>query len=197
MERIRQPPYDVDVRDGVFVISGGVLMYFHTEQMHQFFCALAEAFPGGGICFDGENQRGVDKSNKVVQKTGNGTEIHFPIENAKEQFASWGDCFREVRERPFPAYVKQSREVPTKWKLILSLGIRLGMVKIIEVFFCRRKELCGLTECALITPPLHAVIFNRAYDPKQTEPAGICTPCRFSIFSIYFFATTASHGFDG
>ena len=135
MERIQQPPYDVDVRDGVFVISGGVLMYFHTEQRQRFFCALAEAFPGGGICFDGENQRGVDKSNKVVQKTGNGTAIHFAIENADALFASWGSCFREVRERPFPAYVKQSREVPAKWKLILSLGIRLGMVKIIEVFF--------------------------------------------------------------
>ena len=63
---------------------------------------------GGGICFDGENQKGVDKSNKIVQKTGNGTKIYFPTEDSRAMFASWGDCFKKVIERPFPNYVKKS-----------------------------------------------------------------------------------------
>ena len=135
MERIQTKPYNVDVSDGVFIISGGVLMYFHTEQMKRFFQALAKAFPGGGICFDGENEQGLKKSNKIVQKTGNGTEIHFPIEDSRKLFASWGDGFTKVTEHPLPGYVRKSREVPAKWKLVLSLGMRLGMVKIIEVRF--------------------------------------------------------------
>ena len=135
MERIREEPYNVKERDGVFIISGGVLMYFHTEQMKRFFQALAKAFPNGGICFDGENEQGLKKSNKIVQKTGNGTEIHFPIEDLRKLFASWGDEFTKVTEYPIPDYVRKSREVPVKWKLVLSLGMRLGMVKIIEVRF--------------------------------------------------------------
>ena len=90
---------------------------------------------GGGICFDGENQKGVDKSNKIVQKTGNGTKIYFPTEDSRAMFASWGDCFKKVIERPFPNYVKKSSEIPFKWKFVLSLGMKLGMVKIIDVSF--------------------------------------------------------------
>lgn len=135
MERIRKEPYNVNVGDGVFIISGGVLMYFHTEQMRRFFQALAKAFPNGGICFDGENEQGLKKSNKIVQKTGNGTEIHFPIEDSQKLFASWGSEFTRVSEHPLAGYVRKSREVPLKWKLVLSLGMRLGMVKIIEVRF--------------------------------------------------------------
>ena len=135
MELIQKEPYNVSVKDGVYIISGGVLMYFRTEQMRRFFLALAAAFPGGGISFDGENERGLKKSNKIVQRTGNGTEIHFPIEDSRALFASWGDCFKHVTERPLPAYVKRSGEIPLKWRFVLSMGIRLGMVKIIDVFF--------------------------------------------------------------
>lgn len=135
MKRIQEGPYGVNVSDGVFVICGGVLMYFHTEQMKRFFLALAEAFPGGGICFDGENQRGLKKSNRIVEKTGNGSRIYFPIEDSRALFSSWGDCFQNVKERPLPAYLRNSREVPLKWKLILSMGMRLGIVKIIDVSF--------------------------------------------------------------
>ncbi len=135
MEKIKGEPYNVNIGNGVYIISGGVLMYFHTEDMRRFFLALAEAFPGGGICFDGENQRGLEKSNKIVQKTGNGTKIYFPIENSKKLFASWGDCFKRVIEHPFPDYVRKSREIPFKWKFVMFLGMRLGMVKIIDVAF--------------------------------------------------------------
>ena len=138
MERLQDEPYGVNVSEGVYIICGGVLMYFHTEQMQRFFLALARAFPGGGICFDGENQRGLEKSNKIVKKIGNGSEIHFPIENSRALFASWGDCFQSVMERPFPAYIKKSREIPLKWKLVLSMGLRLGMVKLIDVSFQKR-----------------------------------------------------------
>lgn len=140
MERIQKAPYSVNAADGVYIISGGVLMYFQTEQMKRFFTALAKAFPGGGICFDGENESGVKKSNKIVQKTGNGTTIDFPIEDSAALFREWGSCFSQVREWPFPDYVKKSREVPFKWKLILQMGMRMGMVKIIDVAFADDGE---------------------------------------------------------
>ena len=138
MERILDEPYGVNVSDGVYIICGGVLMYFHTEQMKSFFLALAKAFPGGGICFDGENQRGLEKSNKIVQKTGNGSKINFPIENSHALFASWGDCFQNITERPLPTYLRKSHEIPFKWKVVLSMGLRLGIVKIIDVSFKER-----------------------------------------------------------
>ena len=135
MKRLQSEPYGVNISDGVYIICGGVLMYFHTEQMQRFFLALASAFPGGGICFDGENRSGMKKSNKIVQKTGNGSGIYFPVEDSRALFASWGDCFVSVCERPIPEHVRKSREIPLKWRIILSMGMRLGMVKIIDVSF--------------------------------------------------------------
>ena len=135
MKRIQEEPYNANVSDGIYIISGGVLMYFRTEQMKEFFAALAKAFPGGGICFDGENEKGVQKSNKIVEDTGNGTKIYFPIEDSKKLFSEWGSCFVNVRERPYPDYLKKSKEVPFKWKFVLRLGMKMGMVKIIEVEF--------------------------------------------------------------
>ena len=137
IERIQKEPYSVNISDGVYIISGGVLMYFSTEEMKVFFKTIAKAFPGGGICFDGENQKGVDKSNKIVRDTGNGTLIQFPIDNAEKMFASWGPEFISVNERPFPEYIKKSKEIPFKWRFVLSLGMRMGMVKIIEVIFAK------------------------------------------------------------
>ena len=135
MKKIQATPYNVNVKNGVYIICGGVLMYFHTEDMKKFFLALASAFPDGGICFDGENQKGLEKSNKIVAKTGNGTKIYFPIEDSRAMFSEWGNCFTNVTEFPFPEYVKKSREIPFKWKFVLSLGMKLGMVKIIDVTF--------------------------------------------------------------
>ena len=135
MDEIQQEPYNVHIDEGVFIISGGVLMYFTREEMERFFKAISKAFPGGGICFDGENQKGVDKSNKIVKDTGNGTLIQFPVEDAQAMFKAWGPSFTKVQERPFPKYIKKSKEIPFKWKFVLSLGMRLGMVKIIDVLF--------------------------------------------------------------
>ncbi len=135
MKKIQGAPYNANVEDGVYIISGGVLMYFHTADMKKFFLALASSFPGGGICFDGENKKGVEKSNKLVAKTGNGTKIYFPIDDSRALFSEWGSCFKNVTEHTFPGYVKKSREIPFKWKFILSLGMKLGMVKMIDVSF--------------------------------------------------------------
>jgi len=38
--------------DGVFMISGGVLMYFEESQVRRFFSLLADNLPGGEIVFD-------------------------------------------------------------------------------------------------------------------------------------------------
>lgn len=135
MEEIQKEPYNVNVADGVYIICGGVLMYFHTEDMKRFFLALLKTFPGGAICFDGENQKGLEKSNKIVEKTGNGTKIYFPIEDSKELFSSWSNDFKSVSEYPFPEYMRKSKEISWKWKMILSMGMKMGMVKIIEVGF--------------------------------------------------------------
>lgn len=56
MERIQDEPYGVNVSDGVYIICGGVLMYFHTEQMKRFFLALADALrsPAAGSALTGK-----------------------------------------------------------------------------------------------------------------------------------------------
>ena len=43
---------DVNTEDGVFMVAGGVLLYFEEAQMKQFFSSLADNLPDGEIVFD-------------------------------------------------------------------------------------------------------------------------------------------------
>ena len=83
--------------DGLYVISGGVFMYFEEEILRKLFTKLALRFPGGGICFDACNMAGLKKSNRIVKKSGNtGAPVKLAVNNAKKMFLPWSKSFKEV-----------------------------------------------------------------------------------------------------
>lgn len=123
--------------DGLFAISGGVLMYFTAEEIKPLFVEMAKRFPGGGICFDGENQKGVEKSNKVVRKSGNTDSlVVLAIDDAEAMFKPWSDSFQSVTTfARLPENIRKEKKIPIITKLMLSMAFKMGFMKLIEITF--------------------------------------------------------------
>lgn len=128
---------ETTVEDGVYVISGGVFMYFESEVLKKLFTELANRFPGGGICFDSCNSSGLKKSNRVVKKSGNkGAPVKLAVDDAKKLFLPWSDKFKVVNMvRELPQEMKAAKSVPWVSKLILSMGMKMKMIQIVEILF--------------------------------------------------------------
>lgn len=122
--------------DGLFIISGGVLMYFDDDTVKGLFTALAERFPGGGICFDAENQAGTDKSNKVLEKSGNTNLCLLVVDDAETKFRPWSKNFGKIVSFDrLPEYVSKAKSVPFMTRKIVGMGMKMGYVKIVEIMF--------------------------------------------------------------
>lgn len=87
--------------DGILFLAGGVFYYFKEEQLKPVFSAMAQRFPGGELYFDAESKTGVEKSNEMVQKTGNkGAQMYFYV-NSSGTIQSWSTKIREVSIEPY------------------------------------------------------------------------------------------------
>ena len=128
---------ETPAEDGVYVISGGVFMYFEEDVLKKLFTELADRFPGGGICFDACNSIGSKKSNRVVKKSGNtGAPIKLAVDDAKKLFLPWSENFREVNTVvELPENMKVAKSLPWMSKCILNMGMKLKMIQIIEILF--------------------------------------------------------------
>lgn len=122
---------------GLFVVSGGALYYFQPEQVKKIFCALAECFPGGGICFDCQNKKAVRQARKVVERTGNtGVKMHFAVEDAEMMFRSWSKRFEKIETISRLPQRYLSRDfLPLRTRLTLRHRFMSGMMKFVEIRF--------------------------------------------------------------
>ncbi|MBQ9471090.1 MAG: class I SAM-dependent methyltransferase [Bacteroidales bacterium] len=130
---------DTPISDGVFIISGGVLMYFEAERLKPLFNTLAQQLPGGGICFDGESDFAVRRSNRILERAGNtGALVKFAVNDASSTFGGWSDRFADIRifDR-MPADIARAKSLPIIPKSILKMGFKKGLIKFVEIEFSR------------------------------------------------------------
>ena len=123
--------------DGLFVMSGGVLFYFEEEKVKSLFAALAQKFPAGGICFDAVNKKGLEKSNKVVEKSGNkGAKIVFSLDDAEKELSAWSPAFKKVSVcRRLAPEIKKAKSIPFGTRFAVNMGLRLGFMQFVEIRF--------------------------------------------------------------
>ena len=60
----------IDGSQGLFVLAGGLFGYFRERELRALLCALAERFPGGGVCFDAAGPLSLAMSNAVSRREG-------------------------------------------------------------------------------------------------------------------------------
>ena len=83
--------------DRVFIMSLGVLFYFQPEDVGRLVDAIGRHFPGACLCFDYENSKMLEKSNKAVIKTGNkGAWMPFSLEDGRKEIAAFSDTVESV-----------------------------------------------------------------------------------------------------
>lgn len=128
---------ETSAEDGVYVISGGVFMYFEGDVLKKLFMELAKRFPGGGICFDACNSVGLKKSNRVVKKSGNtGAPVKLAVDDAKKLFLPWSENFSEVNNiTELPEDMKATKSLPWMSKFILNMGMKMKMIQVVEILF--------------------------------------------------------------
>ncbi len=128
---------ETPIEDGVYIISGGVLMFFEEEKVRQLLTGLAEKLPGGGISFDGESSSAVKRSNKIVEKTGNEeARVRFAVNDVQETFGNWSEKFAQINcFDKLPDEIAKAKSIPFGARKMLKMGCNMGMIKIVEIIF--------------------------------------------------------------
>lgn len=122
--------------DGLFVISGGVLIYFDDETVKGLFTSLAEKYPGGGICFDARNEAAVFNTNKFIEISGYSSTCHLAVNSARQKFSEWSDKFAAVSTfRRLPEDVRNAESIPFTIREEMAFAMKMGYFKIIEIGF--------------------------------------------------------------
>ncbi len=72
---------------GIFIIAGGLFIYFTDDEISRLLYTMAEKFPSGELIFDHTSKLGVKIANKRTMKTGK-TEMMFKsyVKNTKDQY---------------------------------------------------------------------------------------------------------------
>jgi O-methyltransferase involved in polyketide biosynthesis len=81
---------DINTDNGVFMIAGGVFMWFEKSQVQQFFSMLADNFPGGEIVFNFRS-RSDDSVDAWIDM--------FPPEQRDAMRAAWAEALKEWWEK--------------------------------------------------------------------------------------------------
>jgi O-methyltransferase involved in polyketide biosynthesis len=79
-----------DPAKGIFIIAGGLFMYFQEVEVRKLFVALAERFPGGEIHFDTMPKLGLAMVNRRLKGTGVPTmSFALGIRNPQRTLTTW------------------------------------------------------------------------------------------------------------
>jgi O-methyltransferase involved in polyketide biosynthesis len=89
-----------DPSRGIFVIAGGLFMYFDEAQVRDLFVAMAARFPGGEILFDGLSKLGRRFINRRLKRTGAPT-MHFVLDDPSRQLEAWSPKLSVLDTYPF------------------------------------------------------------------------------------------------
>jgi O-methyltransferase involved in polyketide biosynthesis len=98
--------------EGILLFAAGVFYYFKENELKELFSAMAEYFPNGKLAFDAESKAAVQKSNRMVRKTGNrGATMYFSV-NKPTVFEQWSSKIKVQNVLPFFHSIPKDK----KWK---------------------------------------------------------------------------------
>ncbi|MEM5817470.1 MAG: class I SAM-dependent methyltransferase, partial [Desulfitobacterium hafniense] len=121
--------------EGIMFVAGGVFYYFREEELREVVAAMARRFPGGELYFDAESKQAVDKSNRMVQKTGNqGAPMYFYVNDAAA-LNSWAPEISVVSCLDYFAGIPRNRQWSWRCRLLARASGWMGLMKFIHLRF--------------------------------------------------------------
>ena len=93
---------EIDASGGAVFFASGVFYYFLTEQVQALVQAMAEAFPGGVLVFDGANRTAVKMIAKTWLKSAKIQDVgaYFAVSDAPKEISPW-DSRLQVTSRGY------------------------------------------------------------------------------------------------
>ena len=77
----------IDASRPTLLVVSGVFQYFEPDQVKDFVCACAAAFPCGEMAFDATNEDGLKFANRFIKRTGNADALMRFFVNDAHAFA--------------------------------------------------------------------------------------------------------------
>jgi len=128
---------EIDVRDGLLFLAGGVFCYFKEAQIRKFFIQTADYFKSCDFYFDSLSPMGMKIAKKqVLKKGGMGMSMDDgwglkPVKSLEK----WDKRIRVVDSTPMSKGMKQGVPLPTR--LISTITDMLGICSMVHMRICR------------------------------------------------------------
>lgn len=123
-----------DPAKGMFVVAGGLFMYFCQTEVHKLLVAMAERFPSGEILFDAMSRLGMAVINWRLRGTGVPA-TNFAIGNPRRTLASWSPRLDVLEGYTFYHGVTRDPRWRKSTIWLMNMCDWLGMAKFMHVRF--------------------------------------------------------------
>lgn len=96
--------------DGVFMLAGGVLMYYSEPEVRGFFVNISKRFPCAEILFDVLSKEALRMMNETISNSsGKNMPIRWGIDDAGEM-QQWSSCIRLIEQAPYFGHLERRAE---------------------------------------------------------------------------------------
>ena len=128
----------IDASGGAVFFASGVFYYFLTEQVKALVQAMADAFPGGVLVFDGANRTAVKMIAKTWLKSAKIKDVgaYFAVSDAPKEISTWDSRLRVTSRGYMLGYndLKDS-SVSGFFRLLAKVGDGVMKMQIVKINF--------------------------------------------------------------
>ena len=132
----------IDASGGAVFFASGVFYYFLTEQVKALVQAMADAFPGGVLVFDGANRTAVKMIAKTWLKSAKIQDVgaYFAVSDAPKEIGAW-DSRLQVTSRGYMLGYNDLRDpsVSGFFRFLARVGDHGMKMQIVKIRFGGKK----------------------------------------------------------
>ena len=125
---------DFDPAKGIFILVGGLFMYFQKYLVRDLLIAMAERFPGGGLIFDGISKLGRVMTNLKLRGTG-APGMHFAFSNGRREIERWSPKLKVTSEVLFWEGIRRDPRWSKAAVLEMNMADLFRVGRYVEVSF--------------------------------------------------------------
>ena len=128
----------IDASKGAVFFASGVFYYFLTEQVQALVQAMAEAFPGGVLVFDGANRTAVKMISKTWLKSAKIQNVgaYFAVTDAPKEIGPWDSRLRVTSRGYMLGYSDlKAPSVSGFFRFLARVGDGMMKMQIVKIGF--------------------------------------------------------------
>ena len=130
----------IDASGGAVFFAAGVFYYFLKENVRSLVCAMADAFPGGVLCFDAANRNAVKLMLKTWLKDAEIQNVgaYFAVSDACREISAW-DSRLQVSSKGYMLGYNDLRDpsVSGFFRFLAKIGDNCMNMQIVKIGFGR------------------------------------------------------------